>query len=428
MAAIKRDRKSNKVLLRLRWKFFAIILATISIVLLSLFALAKQGLENAIDNDFKYISNYLVQTDGLSMPSFEDTAEIYPFLEALDFVMQNSRESIDFAKLRNSFSVKIAKDGLLLGTVSRFPVNYSPEEIAELSNLVFEAESEYGNIDGLRYQIAEKAYGYLIVFMDRRMMDVILYRVDTVFFFVYVFAMILSAIISIFLSNWALQPIKAAFNKQRQFVADTSHELKTPLAVINTNLDVLEEEMGDNKWFSYIKGEAHRMSLLVKDLLYLAKYDSSEMMYDFINFDLSRSLTKAVLPFESLAFESGYTFEVAIEEGITYKGDENRIKQLAIIFIDNAIKHCSEKGTIKVSLKQQGNKKVFSVYNTGEGLDDKQKKKIFERFYRTDVSRTRDTGGSGLGLAIASTISQAHKAKIVVNSVKGEWIEFSLVL
>ncbi len=424
----KKDRKSNKVLSRLRWKFFAIILATISIVLLSLFALAKQGLENAIDNDFKYISNFLVKTDGHSMPALDEAMDIYPFFEALDFMTSSFRNPIDFGKLRNAFSVQIAKDGLLLRTVSRYPINYSPEEIADLSNQAFQAREEYGNLDGLRYQIAEKPYGYLIVFMDRRMMDVILYRIDTVFFFVYSFAMILSAIVAAVLSSWALRPIKAAFNKQRQFVADTSHELKTPLAVINTNLDVLEDEMGDNKWFSYIKGEAHRMSLLVKDLLYLAKYDSSEMIYDFIHFDLSRALTKTVLPFESLAFESGYTFDVEIEDGISIKGDENRIKQLAVIFIDNALKHCAENGTIKISLTQQGNKKIFSVYNTGEGVDDKVRKKIFERFYRTDKSRTRDTGGSGLGLAIASTIAQAHKAKIVVNGVKGEWIEFSIVL
>ncbi len=428
MAANKRDRKSNKVLSRLRWKFFFIIMATITIVLLSLFGLAKSGLERAVDNDFKYISNFLVKTDGISMPTIEESSDLFPFLEALDIFVLGARQPIDFGKLRNTFSVKIASDGLLLSTVSRYPINYSADEIVSLSNQAFESREEYGNIDGLRYQIAEKSYGYIIVFMDRRMMDVILYRVDTVFFLVYTFAMILSGFIAIVFSGWALRPIRSAFNKQRQFVADTSHELKTPLAVINTNLDVLEDEMGNNKWFQYIKGEAHRMSLLVKDLLYLAKYDSSEMIYDFIHFDMSRSITQTILPFESLAYEKGFTFEEDIEKNIMYKGDENRIKQLAVIFIDNALKHSSEKGTIKVSLKHHGSKKILSVYNTGEGLDDKQKKKIFERFYRTDKSRTRDTGGSGLGLAIASTIAHAHKAKIIVNGVKGEWIEFSLVM
>ncbi len=421
-------KEKNKMLSKLRWKYFATIMLTITIVLLSLFWFAKSGLERAIDNDFKYISNYLVKTDGLNMPNFEESADLFPFLEALGDFILNARQPIDFGKLRNAFSVKIAPDGLLLGTVSRFPINYSFEEIVYIANQAFIANEEYGNIDGLRYQVAEKPYGYLIVFMDRRMMDVILYRVDTVFFFIYIFSMLLSGIVALVLSNWALKPIKTAFIKQRQFVADTSHELKTPLAVINTNLDVLEDEMGNNKWFQYIKGEAHRMSLLVKDLLYLAKYDSSEMIYDFIHFDISRSLTQTILPFESIAFEKGLTFEEDIEPSIMYKGDENRIKQLAIIFIDNALKHCEEKGTIRVSLKQQGNKKIFSVYNTGEGLENKQMKKIFERFYRADKSRTRDTGGSGLGLAIATTIAHAHKAKITVNGVKGEWIEFSLIL
>ncbi len=187
---------------------------------------------------------------------------------------------------------------------------------------------------------------------------------------------------------------------------------------------MVEAKVGTNKWFGYIKDEVQRMSTLVKDLLYLAKCDSNEILYEFKEFNLSRAMYSATLPFESVVYEKGLDLQINIEPDLMYVGDENHIKQVAIIFIDNAIKNTKEKGQIIFTLKNQGGKKHLSVYNTGEGLDQSELKKVFERFYRSDVSRTRDTGGSGLGLSIAATIAEAHKAKIGVTSEKGKWVEF----
>ncbi len=426
-------KKPEVMLKRLRLKFFAIIMGIISIVLGFIFLGANYTIKYLTEIQYQIFTDYLIESDGLKIASAakqyrDQIKEYYLSIGDINVLAIQNNIPFDISTMRNFFTVKYSYSGEIIEIISLHPVNYSTDEINALTRSVFMSNEYNGEIEGLHYQLGKKEYGYIAVFVDRKSDDNMQYIMDIVFIVIFTFSLLFSFLLSLFLSGWALKPVRTAFNKQRQFVADTSHELKTPLAVINTNIDVLEYEIGENKWLKYIKGESKRMNLLVKDLLYLAKFDSSEMIYEFKWFNLSRGITSASLPFESLAFESGYTLEVTIENELLYYGDENRIKQLAIIFIDNAIKNCKENGYIKVSLKSHGSKKILSVYNTGEGLDDEQKKKIFDRFYRADASRARDTGGSGLGLSIAATIAQAHKTRINVNGVKGQWIEFSILL
>lgn len=429
----KSAKKPEKMLRRLRIKFFAIIMAVITIVFGSIFLGANFLILQLSEANYRAFSEFLIETDGRRIPSPSQPGREFwelEFFPGSGLNAINFRKNVPFDALtvRNFFSVKISPNGEIFEKISFYPIYYSAEEILNFTNQAFVSGQIYGNLEGLRFQLAKKDYGYIIVFVDRKSDDNLHFMLEGVFFAIYTCSIIFAFILTFILSGWALKPIKTAFVKQKQFVADASHELKTPLAVIGTNLDVLVGEVGENKWFGYIKGEVQRMSILVKDLLYLAKYDSSELLYEFKNFNLSRALTNATLPFESVAFEAGRTLEVNIEPKIEYNGDENRIKQLAIILLDNAIKNSTDDGNIKVTLKVLGSKKILSVYNTGDGLDEAQKKKIFERFYRSDVSRTRDTGGSGLGLSIAATIAQAHRAKITVTGKKGEWIEFTVVL
>ena len=136
----------------------------------------------------------------------------------------------------------------------------------------------------------------------------------------------------------------------------------------------------------------------------------------------------AILPFETTFFEQGKTLDLSIQPEILYTGDENRIKQIIIILIDNAIKHTDKGDSINVNLSMQGGKRVLVVKNTGEGIPQKDIPHIFERFYRVDSSRNRDTGGFGLGLAIAQSIAEAHHGKLTVASKEGEFTEFTLIL
>ena len=170
------------------------------------------------------------------------------------------------------------------------------------------------------------------------------------------------------------------------------------------------------------------MSSLVFDLLDLAKIDETADEIVLSEFDLSNVVLSKSLEFECTAFESGKTFEQNITDGLKYKGNEEAIKHLVTILIDNAIKHSNEKGIIRVTLTSSGSKKILQVYNTGNGIRNSEKDRIFDRFYRSDESRSKSTGGYGLGLSIAKAITDAHGGTITVDSQEGRWISFTVVL
>ena len=170
------------------------------------------------------------------------------------------------------------------------------------------------------------------------------------------------------------------------------------------------------------------MSLLVNDLLNLTRLENNSSDMTFSEFNLSQAVMSSALPFECQAFESGKTLEVDVEEGLMLTASERHIKQLIAIFIDNAVKHSNENGLIKVSLAKQGDKKIFSVYNTGSKVRNDEKDRLFERFYRSDDSRSRNTGGYGLGLAIAKSIIDYHKFKLNIDNNEGEYIKFTITM
>lgn len=231
-----------------------------------------------------------------------------------------------------------------------------------------------------------------------------------------------------FLSKWAIRPVQTAFENQQRFISDASHELKTPLTVISANADVLESEIGDNKWLNNIKSQSAVMNELVHDLLDLAKLDETSDDMEITEFDLSSIVLSKALEFECTAFESGKTFEQNISENLMYKGNEDSIKHLVSILIDNAIKHSNENGIIRVTLTSNGNRRIFQVYNTGNGIRNEEKDKIFNRFYRSDKSRSRETGGYGLGLSIAKSITDAHNGIITVDGEENKWVSFTVIL
>lgn len=220
----------------------------------------------------------------------------------------------------------------------------------------------------------------------------------------------------IFLSRWVARPVQLAFDKQKQFIADASHELKTPLTIITTNAEVLESSIPGNKWLAHILEQSSRMKLLINNLLELAKLDSYQEKQDFISIDLSKTVKNAALSFESMAFEYEKTFSIEIEDGITMHGNDNSIRQLVTILLDNAFKYSNNKGEIQLNLSTHGEKKQLLVHNTGKGIPVEDQKHIFERFYRSDSSRSRESGGYGLGLSIAQAIVDAHKGHIHVKS------------
>lgn len=237
-------------------------------------------------------------------------------------------------------------------------------------------------------------------------------------------SVILFLILSLFLSRLALKPVETAWKQQSQFIADASHELKTPLTVILANLQILsshrESTIRDQeKWLDNTKEESSRMKQLVEELLFLARSDAGALQAVQVTrlpLDFSDIVLNGVLLFESVAFENKVTLDNDIDPGITLEGCEAQLKQVVTILLDNACKYAGRNGSVSIGLKKSPHHAVLTVQNTGEPIPLEEQKHIFERFYRTDKSRVRKEGGYGLGLSIAKTIIDQHKGKITVAS------------
>lgn len=224
-------------------------------------------------------------------------------------------------------------------------------------------------------------------------------------------------LISLFLSRWALKPVEQAWRRQRQFVADASHELKTPLTVILANTDILSSHPEDRiaqqmKWVDNSRAEAGRMKKLIENLLFLARFDAEQVPVIKSTFDVSDALWNCLLPFESVAFERSITISEQIESNVSMYGNKDQFKQLAAILLDNACKYAGKSGTVSVKLKKEQGKITLLVNNNGSLIPEEDLEHIFERFFRSDKSRTRQEGGYGLGLAIASSIAESHHGRI----------------
>ncbi|MHC1749617.1 MAG: sensor histidine kinase [Cellulosilyticaceae bacterium] len=236
--------------------------------------------------------------------------------------------------------------------------------------------------------------------------------------------------ISVYFAKQSIIPIEQSYMKQKQFIQDASHELKTPLASIRANLDAVnsnpnETVLQQKKWLGFISIEVERMTKLVADLLYLAKNEYCQSPTDHHPVGLSKIVENTIASVEVLAFEKGITFKVQIESEVIVQGDENKILQVVKILLDNALKYTDPSGQIKVNLTRYKHQSVLSISNTGKGVGKEHIAYIFERFYRADASRKHD-GGYGLGLAIAKSLVESIKGEITVASIPNEETTFTV--
>lgn len=329
------------------------------------------------------------------------------------------------------FATRTAPDGAILELITDIPYSENDSDMTyflKLINEVNESNRNSGLCDNFFYERRKKNYGYLTVYVDYHR------EIREQRFFLAIASLILAvsllfSTIAVFAINiFVLTPIKKAFDAQKRFISDAGHELKTPIAAINANLEVLKDEIPDNKWISYIAEENDRMKNLVMDLMYLAHTDAGREKFVMESVNISDAITFAALPLESLIFEKGKKLVLNIESDIEMTCDERKIKQLVVILLDNAVKNSDSGDVITVTAKKHDNSIVIKVHNTGWGIKQEDLEKIFQRFYRVDTSRNRETGGYGLGLSIASAIVREHHGKITATSEFGKWAEFSVIL
>ena len=234
-----------------------------------------------------------------------------------------------------------------------------------------------------------------------------------------IISIIIIYIIAKKVSETIVKPVQETFEKQKQFISDASHELKTPLAVIEANADVLENKIGNNKWLKYIQNEIESMDKLINELLLLAKTENLESIKSYKNFDLSKEVEIIVSVFESMAYEKKVKINTNIQKDIIMKGNKEDIKHILSTLIDNAIKHTEPEKEVTIELEKEKNEIILQVKNVGNPIPENERDKIFERFYRIDKARNRNEKRYGLGLAIAKSTVEKYNGKIEVFCKEG---------
>lgn len=304
--------------------------------------------------------------------------------------------------------------------------NYDLTDPATLSDLIERSSSKKSGVlkeYGLRFVRVETPTTQRIVFADISREAAILGDLVETCLLIGAASFIVFLIISILLARWAVKPVAAAWEQQRQFVADASHELKTPLTVILSNAQMLSGNGEDpelrEKLTDNILTVSKQMRDLVTKLLNSARVDQGIDTMEFSTLDLSQTVSHAMLPFDSIFYDREKKLDSEIEDAILVRGSRSHLVQVVDILLDNAQKYSDEQGHTWVTLKRQGAKHcLLTVSNEGPHLSAKDLKNIFKRFYRADAARER-TGSYGLGLSIAEGIVKAHKGKVWAESKNG---------
>lgn len=270
----------------------------------------------------------------------------------------------------------------------------------------------------LRYLRQDRGFYTRLAFVDMSMEQAILREMMGSYLIIAAGALALLLGVSILLSWWATRPVEKAWRQQRQFLSDASHELKTPLTVILSNAELLEGtalEPRPARWADNIHSEARQMKALVEEMLTLARADNMGPTAVLTEVSLSDVAADCALAFEPVAFESGKSLDYQLTEDVLVLGDRDKLRQLASILLDNAIKYGRDGTSVRMALRKTDRQAVLTVVNEGDPIPAEQLSHLFERFYRADASRG-EKSGFGLGLAIAKTIMEAHKGAIRAES------------
>ena len=338
---------------------------------------------------------------------------------------QNSLGASNDDELRMPFFVvQISTRGELIATSGGYFDISDREYLEKIVNLALKSNRESGEMEryDLRYLKTVSPRGITIVFADTATETAAMRSLIYSSVLIFCAAMLVFWGISILLSRWAVKPVEKAWEQQRQFVADASHELKTPLAVIMANAELLQNEPTQEnniKFSQNILSTSYQMRSLVENMLEMARADNSKGKLPFAPLDLSQLVSDAVLSFQLLYEEKNMLLHSEVPDGIAISGSEQHLYQVMDVLLDNALKYSTPNATVNVELAAFGRHCLLTVTSPGAQISKEDLKNIFKRFYRADKARTMN-GSYGLGLSIAEAIVQAHKGKIWAESRDGQ--------
>lgn len=324
--------------------------------------------------------------------------------------------------------VQMKDDGTVLMQTNHFS-GRSEEELLAYGRLVKENgwrhDDDFSGIT--HFSKYKKHYGRCLVLISTKPVVLAQLKLAAVSLVAVVLGIVLLTGAVRFLTEWIVHSVEESMQSEKRFMSNVSHELKTPLTVIRTNIELLTDEIGNNKHLLYIGMETERMVSLVNRMLTMARLDAQYIEQKAQKFRLDEALLQVIYPMESVAWEKGIAIDIQVEEPIWFYGNEEQLQSVMTILLDNAISYTPEKGNIEIVACVRSRKFILSVANTGEPIPADARDKLFERFYRRDEAREGASQHLGLGLSIAASIVEKHHGKIRVESARGKNI-FRVVL
>ncbi|MCR4615419.1 MAG: HAMP domain-containing histidine kinase [Clostridiales bacterium] len=312
-------------------------------------------------------------------------------------------------RLSTFYSAAYSKDGELISVNRGNGSIYSEDDILEIADSAMNSGKQSGSRGSIYYLVYDKGDYTLVAMIDSTIDNSNQAMLIKEMLIIGSAALIILFIISIFIARRIVRPLEENDRRQKRFVSDAGHELKTPIAVISANSELLKRELKDNEWLSNIDYENEKMSELVTQLLLLSRAENSEIPKETLDF--SKLVDGETLVFESLAFENGKRIETDIQPGLTVEGNSNQLKQLVSILLDNALSHGAGE-EIRLTLSREKHFAVLTVSNGADEIGAEQLSRLFDRFYRADEARNDAGSHYGLGLSIAKAVTEAHGGQI----------------
>ncbi len=317
------------------------------------------------------------------------------------------------------FSVLLDETGAVVETDTGQIAAVDEETAVDYAVQILAQDTQAGFLKDYRYLISQEGTDTRVIFLDCGA-SMVAFR-STLFTSLWVAAVGLAAVLFLILlfSRRLVRPLILGYEKQKRFITDAGHEIKTPIAIIQADSEVLALESGENEWIQDIQHQIRRLSSLTNDLIYLSRMEEDQGRGKFLPLSLSQVVTETAQAFQTMAKSQNKSFTIDVQPGLAMEGEEKALGQLVSVLLDNALKYAPEGGEIALALARQGKYFRLTVENTAQGITKELLENLFDRFYRGDVSRDSSQGGYGIGLSIARAVVQAHRGKISA-AAKGE--------
>ena len=324
------------------------------------------------------------------------------------------------------FLVKLDENETVTEVSTDFIASVTQEEAEEYARNILDGKREKGYYKNYRFQIISDNNEKIVIFLNCSMELHSARNVLLISCLMGAVCLLIVFLLVLLLSRRAMEPYIRNMERQKRFITDASHEIKTPLTSIATSVDVIEMEYGTDEWIENIHKQTAKMSRMVADLVTLSRLDEENPFPEKTEFSLSDAAWEVAEPFASLAKAQGKNYTQRIEENLTLWGNPDSIRQLISILLDNALKYSDEHGSIRLDIYKIRGKTKIEVFNTCILEDTRNLSRLFDRFYRPDDSRSKKTGGTGIGLSIAQAVAEAYGGKIKVHSKDGKSILFQV--